>query len=381
MSSSSNEFIPVSVPSITQREVDYVTEAVESGWVSSLGKYVDLFEEEFASFCKTRHAVSCANGTVAIQLALSAYNIGANDEVLVPDLSFVATANAVLHCGAKPVFVDVDADSLCIDPELLERHITPNTRAIMPVHLYGHPANMVAINEIAREHGLVVIEDAAEAHGSSFDGQPVGGLGNCGTFSFYGNKNFTTGEGGMITTNDDQFAQRCRFLRDHAMDPKRRYWHTEPGFNYRLTNIQAALGCAQLSRADELLRTRNWIFTQYQERLGHLPELRLNRCLPGYVNSYWITCVEIGGLSAVSRDQLMVEMKKQGVDSRPYFYPMSEMPYFERANTPVSHDVASRGINLPTFVGIKEEQIERVANTFLNALQTVREIAGISATN
>lgn len=372
MSQSQKNFIPVSVPSITQLEIDYVTDAVESGWVSSLGKYVDLFEEDFASFCQTKHAVSCANGTVAIQLALAAYGIGAGDEVLVPDLSFIATANAVVHCGAKPVFVDIDPETLCIDADSIKAHITEKTKAIMPVHLYGHPANMQAVNSIAREHGLVVIEDAAEAHGSSCQGLPVGGLGDCGTFSFYGNKNFTTGEGGMITTNDDQFAQRCRYLRDHAMDPKKRYWHTEPGFNYRLTNIQAALGCAQLSRAEEILSARKWIFSQYQSRLSGYPELRLNRCLPGYVNSYWITCIEVETLTGAARDQLMVEMKARGVDSRPYFYPMSDMPYFEQADTPVAHRLSMRGINLPTFVGITEEQIDRVSEVFLAAWQSVR---------
>ncbi len=365
------DFIPVSVPSITQREIDLVNDAVASGWVSSLGKYVDLFEEEFASFCQTRHAITVANGTVAIQLALGAYGIGKGSEVILPDLSFIATANAVLHAGATPVFVDIEPDSLCIDPSAIIERITANTKAIMPVHLYGHPANMDMINEIAKENGLVVIEDAAEAHGSLLNGQPVGGLGDCATFSFYGNKILTTGEGGMITTNDDDFADRCRFLRDHAMDSRKRYWHTEPGFNYRLTNLQAALGCAQLSRSTELLARRREIFEVYNSLLEGQPGIKLNRSLPGVVNSYWIVCVEFDDITIKQRDEIITGLKAKGVDSRPYFYPMSQMPYFTPAKTPIAHDVSSRGINLPTYFDLSETMIERVVETLLQVRSEV----------
>src|SRR6185369_15237220 len=227
--------IPISQPSITQKEIDYVTDAVKSTWISSLGKYIDQFEAEFAKFCGTEYAIAVSNGTVAIHLALVAHRIGPGDEVIIPNLTFVATANAVLHAGAKPVFVDIDPFNLCIDPVSVERAITPRTKAIMPVHLYGHPADMKKIMEVAERHKLIVIEDAAEAHGAKAYNKTVGGWGQCATFSFYGNKNLTTGEGGMITTNDKELNARCRHLRDHAMSKEKRYWHNEIGFNYRMT--------------------------------------------------------------------------------------------------------------------------------------------------
>lgn len=366
-----SEFIPISRPSITQLEIQYVNEAVSSGWVSSLGKFVDLFEEGFAAFCGAQHAVSTCNGTAAIHLSLKAYGIGPGDEVIVPDLSFIATANAVLHAGATPVFADVDPVTLCLDPESVSANLSPKTRALMPVHLYGHPAEMDPLMAIADQHDLVVIEDAAESHGSTYRGNRVGSLGHCGTFSFYGNKNMTTGEGGAIVTNDAEFAKRCRVIRDHAMDPDKRYWHNEVGFNYRLTNIQSALGYAQLQRAEELLSRRVEIFKCYEKGLGDVPGLKLNRTLPHCTNSYWIVCAEIDGLDCAKRDLLMAALRKREVDSRPYFYPMSDMPYFDKANTPATHDVYQRGINLPTFFDLTDQQIDRVAVALRGSIKEI----------
>jgi perosamine synthetase len=275
-----HDFYPISIPSIGDKEIEYVTDAVGSGWISSLGPYVTRFENDFAAFCEVEHAIAVSNGTVAIHLALHAMGIGAGDEVIMPDLSFIATANATLMTGAVPVFCDVDAESLCIDPALVEAKITPRTKAIMPVHLYGHPADMRSIMAIAAKYGVRVIEDAAEAHGSRANGHRVGGLGDCATFSFYGNKNLTTGEGGMITTNDAAFASRCRLLRDHAMSLSKRYWHDELGFNYRITNLQAALGCAQLDRSLELLDARQHVFAWYSDCLKCDERIRLNRTAP-----------------------------------------------------------------------------------------------------
>jgi perosamine synthetase len=371
----SDRFYPVSRPSVTSREVEYVTDAVTSGWISSLGPYVTRFEDDFAAFCGVEDAVSVASGTAALHLALHAYGIGAGDEVIVPDLSFVATANAILMTGAKPVFCDIERETLCIDPALIENLITPRTRAIMPVHLYGHPADMPAINRIADNRGLKVIEDAAEAHGAEINGRRVGGLGDCGAFSFYGNKNLTTGEGGMITTNDRAFAQRCRMLRDHAMSPTRRYWHEELGFNYRITNLQAALGCAQLDRADELLQARVKLFETYQGFLAGTPGIRLNRTAKWARNSYWMICAEVDGLNERSRERLMAELKRRGVDTRPYFYPMSRMPYLEPAATPVSHAVAEIGLNLPTYVGLEESDVRFIAEQLQECVAEPRLLA------
>jgi len=364
-------FIPISQPSITQKEIDYVTDAVKSTWISSLGKYIDRFEAEFAQFCESRFAVSVSNGTVAIQLALSAHGIGAGDEVIVPNLSFIATANAILHTGATPIFADIDPYHYCIDPESIEKLITSRTKAIMPVHLYGHPADMKKIQEIANKYSLWVIEDAAEAHGATAYGKRVGSCGHCATFSFYGNKNLTTGEGGMITTDDEDFYNKCKYLRDHAMSKEKRYWHTEPGFNYRLTNLQAALGCAQLERASEIMAKRQQIFAWYQKHLGSIEGISLNRTSPWASNAYWLICLENQDWDLTKRDQFMLELKKRGVDSRPFFYPMSDMPYLKGTiETPITHQVYQKGINLPTYYDLTEDQVGfvcSVVKSLLNA--------------
>lgn len=368
------------MPSISQLEIDYVNEAVSSGWVSSLGKFVELFESDFASFCGVSDALTVSNGTVALHLAMTALGVGPGDEVVVPDLSFVATANTVLHAGAKPVFADIDPTSLCLCPASFESKITPRTKAVIPVHLYGHPADMDAINRIAQRHNLFVIEDAAEAHGAELNGRRVGSLGTCATFSFYGNKNMTTGEGGMITTNDKELAERCRYLRDHAMSAQKRYWHTECGFNYRLTNIQAALGCAQLDRLPQFLNRRREIFRQYELCLRDYPRIQLNRTLPNALNSYWIICAEISGIDGTVRDTIMAGLKARGVDSRPYFYPMSDMPYFVEANTPVAHTVAQRGINLPTYTDLTDDQIAYVCKCLVESIEEVSSSTPATAT-
>ncbi|MBS1680691.1 MAG: DegT/DnrJ/EryC1/StrS family aminotransferase [Bacteroidetes bacterium] len=353
--------IPISQPSITRKEIDYVTDAVKSTWISSLGKYIDQFEAEFAKFCGTEYAIAVSNGTVAIHLALIGNRIGPDDEVIIPNLTFVATANAVLHAGAKPVIVDIDPYNWCIDPASIEKAITPKTKAIMPVHLYGHPADMKRILEIADQHKLIVIEDAAEAHGAKAYGKTVGGWGKCATFSFYGNKNLTTGEGGMITTNDKELNARCRYLRDHAMSKEKRYWHTEVGFNYRMTNIQAALGCAQLERISELMLKRQQLFNWYQRELKDVKGVGLNRTSEWATNSYWLICMYYSEWNENERDQFIAKLKSKGVDSRPFFYPLSMMPYLnQQVNTSVTMNTYVKGINLPTYFDLKEKEVEIV---------------------
>ncbi|MFN7014361.1 MAG: DegT/DnrJ/EryC1/StrS family aminotransferase [Bacteroidia bacterium] len=353
-------YIPISQPSITQKEIDYVTDAVKSGWVSSLGKYIDKFEKDFAAFCGVKHAVSTANGTVAIHLALVALGIKEGDEVIVPDFSFIATANAVKHAGATPVFADIDPYNLCINVETIRKKITTKTKAIIPVHIYGHPADMPAINAIAKEHNLIVIEDAAEAHGSSINGQKTGSWGICGTFSFYGNKNITSGEGGMITTNSDELNERLRFLRDHAMSKEKRYWHTEIGYNYRMTNLQAALGLAQLERADELIAKRKEIYKWYKKYLQHFDVVTLNKTYPWADNSYWLVCAELHNYNEEKRSAFMTKMKAAGVDTRPFFYPMSMMPMYQKADNPITHSIFEKGINLPTYFDLTEKEVKYI---------------------
>jgi len=353
-------FIPISQPTITNKEIEYVTDAVKSGWVSSLGKYIDEFEKKFAEFCETEYALATSNGTTALHLALVALGIKEGYEVIIPDFTFIATANAVRYTGAKVVTVDIEEDTLCIDPKAIEKAITPNTKAIIPVHLYGHPANMKEINKIAKKYNLFVIEDAAEAHGAKIDKQKVGSFGDIGIFSFYGNKIITSGEGGMITTNNKELYEKMKYLRDHAMSKEKRYWHTEIGYNYRMTNLQAALGVVQLERIEELLNKKREIFEWYSEYLKDIPNIKLNFQKDGFKNVYWMICLEIIGYDEEKRDNLMKKLKEKGIDSRPFFYPVSEMPMYEKANTPVTHKVYQRGINLPSYYDLTKKEVKYI---------------------
>lgn len=355
-----NGFLPVSRPSITKKEIEYVTAAIASGWVSSLGEYITAFEQQFAAFCGSKYALTCNNGTTALHLALVTLGLQAGDEVIIPDLTFVATANAVKYINAVPVVVDIDAETLCIDPAAIEAAITPKTKAIIPVHLYGHPANMPVIMELARKHDLLVIEDAAEAHGAAVHGKRVGSWGHCACFSFYGNKVITSGEGGMITTDDEAFYLRAKYLRDHAMSPTKRYWHTEVGYNYRMTNLQAALGLAQLERIEEILAKKQAIFAWYQEALAGVSNIRLNRTADWATNVYWMIIMEVDGFGEAERDAFMQRLRTLDVDSRPYFYPLSQMSEYPDVKTPVTYRVYKTGVNLPSYFDMEKRDVERV---------------------
>jgi len=357
-----NKFIPISEPSITQKEIEYVTDAITSGWVSSLGKYIDEFEEKFSTYCGCKYGLATSNGTTALHLALVSLGITSEDEVIIPDLTFVATASAVKYIGAKVITVDIDEETLCISPEAIKKAITPNTKAIIPVHLYGHPANMLEINRIAKEHNLFVVEDAAEAHGAEINGKKVGGLSNSGIFSFYGNKIMTSGEGGMITTNDEKLYNKMKLLRDHAMSKDKRYWHTEVGFNYRMTNLQAALGVAQFDRIEELLNKKREIFEWYQEGLKEMSNIKLNYQASWAKNVYWMVCISIDNYSEKQRDELIIKLKEKSIDSRPFFYPVSDMPIYDSCDTPITHKVYQKGINLPSYFDIQKNDVEYIIN-------------------
>ena len=359
-------FIPISQPSISKNEIAYVLDAVKSGWVSSLGKYIDMFEDKFALYCGTKYAVATSSGTTALHLALVSLGVNSEDEVIIPNLTFVATGNAVKYIGAKVVTVDIDFKTLCINPESIEKAITPKTKAIIPVHLYGHPANMEEINKIAKKYNLYVIEDAAEAHGAEVNGRKVGGLSDAGVFSFYGNKIMTAGEGGMITTDDGNLYKKIRHLRDHAMSKGKRYWHTEVGFNYRMTNLQAALGVAQLERIDELLDKKKEIFEWYQNEFRDFKGIRLNFQASWAKNVYWVVCFEVDGYVESERDEFIQKLKAKNIDSRPYFYPISDLPMFEDANTNITHKVYQTGLNLPSYFDITKEQVEYICKEIKN---------------
>jgi perosamine synthetase len=360
--------IPISKPSITEHEIAYVTEAVSSGWVSSLGPYIDQFENDFAAYCDCEYGVSTSNGTVALHLALVALGIGENSDVIIPDLTFVATANAVKYTGATVNIVDIEPDTLCICPKSIVSAIKPNTKAIIPVHLYGHPANMNEINRIAREYNLLVIEDAAEAHGACVGDKKVGSLGNVGVFSFYGNKIITTGEGGMITTNSKELYDRMRFLRDHAMSKDVKYWHNEIGFNYRMTNLQASLGMAQLNRIDSFISKRKLIYKWYESRFNNVNGIKLNRLNPDFVNVYWLICMEFESKGREWRDELINTLKVNGIDCRPYFFPLSDMPMFNSVKHVYSHQFSAIGINLPCYFDLNEEDVDHISNIIKSVL-------------
>ena len=357
-----NKFYPISQPSITELEIKYVNDAISSGWVSSLGFYIEELEKEFAKFCGVNYAVLTNNGTTGLHLALETLGIKMGDEVIIPDLTFIATANAVAYIGAIPVMVDIDPHTLCIDPSKIESAITDKTKAIIPVHLYGHPANMDEINLIAKKHNLLVVEDAAEAHGAKYKNRVVGGLADCGVFSFYGNKIITTGEGGAITTNNVETYERAKFLRDHAMSKTKRYWHTEVGYNYRMTNLQAALGLAQLKRIDEIISSRIDIFTNYKKYIETSDTVRLNYNAPWADSVHWLVCLEIDSLNLDKRVTFMKNLKEKGVDSRPYFYPVSSMPmYKQKFENEISFKKSMIGINIPTYYGLSENDINIIS--------------------
>lgn len=356
-----------------------VLSAVRSGWVSSLGEYIGRFEEEFAEFCGTRSAVSTCNGTAALHLTLVASGIGPGDEVIVPALTFVATAAVVRHAGAIPVFVDCVPDIGTMDPRAVEAAVTARTRAIIPVHLFGHPADMDPIAEIAAKHGLVVVEDAAEAHGATYKGRVTGSLGKAGCFSFYGNKIMTTGEGGMITSDDEALVKRVRLLRDHAMDSERRYWHAEVGFNYRLTNPQAAMGVAQLARFSEISDRRQQLLRNYRDTVEEMgiPVL-LNPNRDWAVPTPWLICAILQPtVDERSRGKILGRLLETGIDTRNYFVPLNQLPPYQDCRTVDANGasrlgeteyLASRGFNLPSSGALSRDDVRRVGTALKKAI-------------
>ncbi len=370
-------FIPISAPVIGAREIEYVTDAIRSGWVSSIGPYVERFEAAFAGYLGVEHAIAVSNGTVGLHLALHTLGIGPGDEVLVPDLTFVATANTVVQTGARPVFVDVDPETWCMDPEAAREAVTSRTRAIVPVHLFGHPAPMEDLLELAVEHDLEVVEDAAEAHGAEFAGRKVGGMGHAGVFSFYGNKIITTGEGGMVVTNDAKLAARLRYLKDHGMSPQRRYYHTELAFNYRLTNLQAALGLAQLEQIEDFIASKRRIYTQYAQALLGTPGISLNVERPGVRSVFWMVSLVLDDSLRLEREALGAQLRSRGIDWRPFFVPMHTLPHLAGCRAvgrtgegcPISDFLGRRGMSLPSGCDLSAEAVQYVAGTLKTLLE------------
>jgi perosamine synthetase len=363
--------IPLYAPLLGEEEVDNVTAAVRSGWISSLGEFIPQFERAFAMSFGAREAVAVANGTAALHLALVTVGVGPGDEVLVPSLTYVATANAVRYCGATPIFVDADRATWCLQPQGLDELVTPRTKAIVPVHLYGHPCDIDPILELGRRRGIAVIEDAAQAHGAEYRGRRVGTLGAIGCFSFYGNKIITTGEGGMCVTDDPHLASRLRSLRDQAMDPQRHYWHDTIGFSYRMTNLQAAIGVAQVKRFDGFLERKRRLAGWYAELLAPLAaagRLELQPEASWARSVFWLASVLVADGRA-SRDRLRARLGAAGIDTRPFFHPVHRLPpHQSHQHLVVAEDLSARGLNLPSGPGLERSQVVRVVNALIEAL-------------
>jgi len=367
--------IPIAEPVIGGRELAYVTDAVRSGWVSSKGPYVEMFEAAVANGCEAVQAVSVSSGTTGLHLAFAALGIHRGDEVIVPTFSFVAVASTVKHVGATPVFADSDPYHWCIDPVDVERRITSRTRAIMPVHLYGHPVDMDAINDIARRHHLWVVENAAEALGSTYKGKPVGTLGDVGIFSFYGNKLITSGEGGMVVTNDRVLAERMRLLRDHGMDPSRPYWHPVVGYNFRLTNLQAAVGLAQHEQVDTFLRAKQQIAERYRAGLAEVPGLVCQPTADWATHSSWLFAIMVEPAFGLTRDQLQGALRDRGIDTRRAAYEIHTMPPYrsrERRRYPVAERLSAQGLHLPSGAGLS-------VSDQMYVIDSIRDLAGLSS--
>jgi perosamine synthetase len=359
--------VPVNDPVITDEAKKNVYEALESGWISSAGPFIGKFEEDFARFIGVKHAVTASSGTSALHLCLAALGIGPGDEVIVPAFTMIASVDAVLYVGAKPVFIDSDPETYNMDVAQLPGKITGKTKAIMPVHIYGHSVDMDPVLAIARKHGLAVIEDAAEAHGATYKGRLCGSMGTINAFSFYANKIVTTGEGGMVTTNDDRLAERVRTLKDLAHAPKRRFWHEEMGFNYRMTNLQAAVGLGQLHSIGKFLKTKQRMAEGYAKGLAGIKGLRLPVTKDYAKNVYWMYGVLVEDVFGMSRDALRAALKKEGVDTRDFFYATPSMPlvraHIDPAERfPVAEDLERRGFYLPSGLAITDEQIRYVCD-------------------
>ncbi|MDD5111442.1 MAG: DegT/DnrJ/EryC1/StrS aminotransferase family protein [Candidatus Altiarchaeota archaeon] len=360
--------IPVGGPSLGREEFGNLVEAFVSGWISSKGPFVGRFERLVAAYCGVRHAVSASNGTAALHLALKALGIGPGDEVIVPALSFISTANVVSYCGARPVFVDSHPDYWCMDPGLVQESITRRTKAIIPVHAYGHPCDMREIMRIARDFRLRVVEDCAEAIGSRYRGRMAGSFGDVGCFSFYANKTVTTGEGGMCVTNDRKLADKISVLKNYGMSPGRRYWHDVIGFNYRMTNLQAAIGVAQMRKANSFVRRKREIAKAYGERLSGVVGITLPKEMPWAKSSFWMYSVLVERKFGTGRDTLMKSLSKNGVETRPLLQPINLMPPYRTKNRfPVAESLSKRGVSLPSGVDLSERDLEKVCRRVANA--------------
>ncbi|NQU02534.1 MAG: DegT/DnrJ/EryC1/StrS family aminotransferase [Syntrophaceae bacterium] len=366
------ERIPVSGPWITQKEIDYVTDAVTNAWYANANIYHERFEKAFAEYIGVKFAISLPSCTSAIHLSLLSLSVGEGDEVVVPDLTWIASSAPISYVRATPVFADVDEKTWCLSAESFEQLITPKTKAVIPVDLYGGMPDMDRICEIARRHGIAVIEDAAEAIGSEYMSRKAGSFGDTGVFSFHGSKPLVTGEGGMLVTNREDIYRRSLFLRDHGRSPSdKMFWNTEVACKYKMSSMQAALGLAQIERIDELVKRKRQIFDWYQARLGNIEGVTLNYEATNTKNAYWMVTVILGEKFGVKKETVIVLMSEKGIDCRPFFYPLSLLPAYQeleeikqtQRRNKNAYKISPYGFNLPCGMNMTEEKVDYVCTT------------------
>lgn len=369
------DFIPVNEPLLDGNEKEYLLRCIETGWISSEGPYVKEFEERFSKRVERAHGIAVANGSGALDIAVEALRLGPGDEVIVTAFTIISCLASIVRAGAVPVLVDADPVTWNMDVQQVASRITPRTRAIMAVHIYGLPVDMDPLLDLAKKHGLKIIEDAAEMHGQCYKGRPCGSFGDISVFSFYPNKHITTGEGGMLVCDDPELAERCRGLRNLCFQPARRFVHEELGWNYRMTNLQASLGVAQLERLDQFVEKKRAIGRRYTELLAEVEGLELPPVSCSYAdNIYWVFGIVLGDGVPCDAEEMMKRLASCGIGTRPFFWPMHEQPVFRKRGLflsdrhPVAERLARRGFYLPSGLALNDGQMERVAASLREVL-------------
>ncbi|TAN00286.1 MAG: DegT/DnrJ/EryC1/StrS aminotransferase family protein [Chitinophagaceae bacterium] len=359
--------IPVYKPFLGEEEKNNVIRCLDSTWISSKGEFITVFEEKFAKYLGVNYATTVSNGTVALHLALVALGIGPGDEVIVPTLTYIASVNAIVYTGATPIFVDSIEDTWQMNPEEVKKRINQRTKAVIAVHLYGHPCAMDELSKICREKGIFLVEDCAEAIGSKFNGQYVGTFGDISTFSFFGNKTITTGEGGMVVTNDETLHERIVHYKGQGLAKYREYWHDVVGYNYRMTNICAAIGVAQLGKIDFIINRKRRIAELYETEFENTGIL-FHKQVGNVFHSFWMCSILMKDSN--ERDFVRSKLGERGIETRPLFYPIHTMPMYSKRYEKhhVAENLGWRGINLPSYVGLKDDELTEICNIILNAI-------------
>ena len=368
--------IPVNEPSLGRKELELARDCIESGWISSEGKYIQEFEEKWASYCGRKYGIAVANGTVALETALWSLRLEPGSEIIMPSFTIISCVLAVLRNGLVPVLVDSSPETWCMDVKQVEQEITPRTRTIMPVHIYGHPVDMDPLLEIAEKHRLYILEDAAEAHGAEYKGRRCGSFGTLSSFSFYANKLVTTGEGGMVVTNDAEAAERCRSYRNLCFRKEKRFYHTELGTNYRLTNLQAAVGVAQVDRITEIVRKKRWMGALYTDLLKDVRGIKLQAIKPWAKSVYWMYGILLTPDVTLDADTLAAKLVEKGIQTRPFFLGMHRQPvlnnmgFFREGRYPVADHIALYGLYLPSGLAITDDQIRFAVRSLREILES-----------